>query len=132
MVAKNALEQKLQRAHQDANQPSDEQDRIAYAIISEVNQDTSQVKIQLLNSDGTPGEVVESSFLPLINPLEDIHMRFGALRPGLVCRIYWRGTTKPTNSLVEVIGDENHSLLRKVAKENKVNVGPYLIFSGGI
>ena len=133
MVApKDALEQKLNRTQNEANQPANEQDRTGYAIISEVNQDTSQVKIRLLKSDGEPGDVLPGGFLPLLNPLEDIHLRFGALRKGMVCRIFWRGKLKPKNPIIEVIGDENHSLLKKKPAVNKVEVGPFLIFSGGL
>lgn len=129
---KNALEQKLNRNASEAGQPPNEQDRIGYAIINEINQDTLQVKVTMLNSDGTPGEELEGGFLPLINPLDDIHMRFGALRVGLICRIYWKGKLRPKNPLVEVIANEEHNFLTKQASINQVEIGPYLIFSGGI
>lgn len=129
---KNALEQKLGRTAMEAGQPSNEQNRIAYGIISKVNQDTSQVKVKLLTKDGEVGEELTSGFLPLMNILSDIHLRFGALREGLVCRIYWKGKLKPTDPLVEVIGDEDHLFLKKAPATNKVEVGPYAIFSGGM
>jgi len=129
---KNALEQKLGRTHSEAGQPANEQDRIGYGIISKVNQDTSQVKIKLFNVDGSPGEELSGGYLPLLNPLSDIHFRFGALREGLVCRLYWKGKLKPKTPLVEVIGDEEHNLLKKAPSTNQVEVGPYQIFSGGL
>lgn len=129
---KNALEQKLHKQHSEATQPTHEQDRIGYAVITEVNENTSQVKIRLLKSDGDPGDILPGGFLPLLNPLDDIHMRFGALRKGLVCRIYWRGRLKPKNPVVEVIGDEDHSFLKKKPATNAVELGPFAIFSGGV
>jgi hypothetical protein len=129
---KNALEQKLGRTASEAGQPANEQDRIGYGIISEVNQETSQVKIKLLTSDGQPGEELRGGFLPLVTPLNVIHMLFGALREGLVCRIYWKGKLRPKTPLIEVIGDEEHSLLKKKPASNEVEVGPYQIFSGGL
>ncbi len=129
---KDKLEQKLQNTSREASQPTHEQDRIGYAIITEVNYETSQVKIRLLKSDGEPGDVLPGGFLPLLNPLEDIHLRFGALRKGLVCRIFWRGKLKPKNPLVEVIGDEDFSFLKKKPAINQVEVGPYAVFSGGL
>ncbi len=129
---KNALEQRLTKTHNEATQPAHEQDRTSFAIITEVNQSTSQVKIRLLKADGEPGEVLNGGFLPLINPLGDIHLRFGMLRKGLLCRISWRGRLKPKNPIVEVIGDEDHSFLKKKPAANAVELGPYAIFSGGI
>jgi hypothetical protein len=129
---KNALEQKLQRTQQEASQPAHEQDRVGYAIITDINPDTSQVKVRLLKADGELGETLPGGFLPLVNPLEDIHLRFGALRKGLVCRIYWRGKLKPKNPLVEVIGDEGYSFLKKKPANNSVDIGPYAVFSGGL
>lgn len=129
---KNALEQRLNKTHQEATQPAHEQDRIGWAIISEINEDTSQVKIRLLKSDGEPGDVLPGGFLPLINPLEDIHNRFGGLRKNMVCRIFWKGKLNPRNCLVEVIGPEGHSFLKKKPATNRVDVGPYAIFSGGV
>ncbi len=129
---KNALEQKLHKQHSEATQPTHEQDRIAYAIVTEVNHNTSQVKIRLLKSDGDPGEVLPGGFLPLLNSLDDVHLRFGMLRKGLVCRIFWRGRLKPKNPVVEIIGDENYSLLRKKPAINSIELGPFAIFSGGV
>lgn len=129
---RNALEQKFNKTHDEASQPAHEQDRISYAIISEVNEDSCQVRIRLLKADGEPGELLSGGFLPLLNPLDDIHMRFGSLRKGLLCRIYWRGKLKPKNPIVEVIGDEDHSFLKKKPATNKVELGPFAIFSGGV
>jgi hypothetical protein len=129
---KNALEQKLGKTAMEAGQPANEQDRIGYGIISKVNHDSSQVKIRLLNSDGQPGEELTGGFLPLLTPLSDIHLRYGALREGLVCRIFWKGKLRPKTPLVEIIGEEDHSLLKKKAASNQVDIGPYQIFSGGL
>lgn len=132
MAAKNSLEQKLQRNQMEAGQPANDQDRIGYGIISSVNHDTSQVKIKLLTADGQPGPELRGGYLPLLTPLNVIHLLYGALREGLVCRIYWKGKLRPRTPLVEVIGDETHSFLNKVPRENKIAIGPFQIFSGGM
>lgn len=132
MVAKNALEQRLHKQSNDIGQPANDQERVGYAIISKVNEETSQVKVKLLTSDGVVGEELPGGFLPLMNPLSQIHHSFGALREGLVCRIWWKGKLRPKTPLVEVIGDEEHSFLKKAAAQNTVDIGPYQIFSGGM
>lgn len=131
-AAKNALEQKLGKTSSEAGQPANDQERIGYGIISEVNHDTSQVKIKLLTADGQQGKELKGGFLPLLTPLSVIHLLYGALREGLVCRLYWKGKLQPRAPLVEVIGDESHSFLVKVPAENKIAIGPYQIFSGGM
>lgn len=128
---KNSLEQRLHKSSQEAGQPVNEQDRIGYAIIEEVKVQSSQVKIRLLKADGDPGEVLPG-YHPLLNPIDDLQNRFGALRKGMVCRIFWKGKLRPKNPIVEVIGPEGHTFLTKKAFPNKVDTGPHAIFSGGV
>lgn len=128
---RNKLEQTLSNTAQEAGQPVNEQERISYGIITEVNEDTSQVKIRLLRGDGELGDEIQS-FFPLINPLPDIHLMYGALRAGLIVRLYWKGKLVPTTGLVEVIADEDHSFLKKQPIPNELELGPWKIFSGGL
>ncbi len=129
---KNKFDQNIKKIRQEAGQPVNEQDRVGYAIISKVNEDTSQVKVKLLQADGKVGAELRGGFFPVHNPLSDIHHRFGALREGLVCRIFWKGRMTPQNVIVEVIGEEDHLLLAKKAATNKIEIGPFQIFSGGL
>lgn len=128
---KNNLQQALNKTSKEAKSPVDEQQRINYGVISEVNHDTSQVKVRALRSDGKLGEEISKGFLPLLNPLSQIHLLYGLLREGLVVRIFWRGKLEPQNAVIEVIGDEEHNLLTKSPEPNEITIGPFKIFSGG-
>lgn len=126
---KNALQQTLHNTSREAGNPADEQLRISYGTISEVNQETSQVKVRIYKADGSLGEEITKGFLPIINPLSQIHMNYGLLRDGLVVRIFWKGKLEPQNALIEVIGDEDLAFLQKKPEQNEMQVGPFLIFS---
>jgi len=129
---KNELQQALHETNRQAQQPSDKQDRVTYGIISAVNYDSGQVKVKKLEADGKVGNEISNAFLPLATPLSEIYLLWGALREGLVVRIYWRGKLSPRNAIIEVIGDEDHSFLRKTPYLNEVAVGAYRIFSPGL
>ena len=62
---RNKLEQTLDHTSQEAGQPAQEQDRISYGLITAVNDDTSQVKIRLLDGEGELGEEL-AGYFPLI------------------------------------------------------------------
>ena len=134
MYQSSAPKNKLQQALHDTGRQAinDEQDNISYGIISAVNQENGQVKVKRLLADGKVGGEISRSFLPLATPLSDLFLRFGALREGLVVRIYWKGKLSLRNAIIEVIGDEEHSLLNKVPYKNEIAVGPYRIFGGSM
>lgn len=132
-AARNQVQQALSETGKAVGQPQDRQERISYGIISKVNADTSQVKVRMLKADKEPGEEISPQFLPLINSLSEIHHLYGALREGLLVRIYWRGKLGPKNdALIEVIGDEDSSFLKKSPENNEIDIGPFKIFSGGL
>jgi len=70
--------------------------------------------------------------MPLTTPISEIHHLWGALREGLVVRVYWRGKLNPKNAIIEVIGDEDHKFLSKEPQLNELPVGVWRLFSGGI
>lgn len=127
-AAKNSFQKLLHNTSRDAGSPSDEGNRISYGVISEVNQDTSQVKVRGYDQDGSLGEEITKGFLPILNPLSQVHMNYGLLREGLVVRIFWRGKLEPQNALIEVIGDEELAFLQKKPEPNEIQVGPFKIF----
>jgi len=129
---KNKLQQSLHETNRKASQPPDEQDRITYGVISAIDEKTSQVKVKKLLADGKIGNEISNGFLPLATPLSEIYLLWGALREGLVVRVYWRGKLAPRNAVIEVIGDEDHSFIKKVPYQNEIGTGPWRIFSGGI
>ncbi len=128
-AAKNSFQKVLHNTAKEAGNPADEQLRISYGTISEVNQETSQVKVRIYKPDGSLGEEITKGFLPIINPLDQIHMNYGLLRDGLVVRIFWRGKLEPQNALIEVIGDEELAFLQKKPQQNEIEIGPFRIFS---
>ena len=112
--------------------PSDQQERISYGMISAVNYNSGQVKVKLLTSDGKIGEEIAPGYLPLATPLSEIHLLWGALREGLVVRIYWRGKGNYKDAIIEVIGDEEHRFLTKEPEMNELATGPWTTFLGGM
>lgn len=115
-------------------EPADEQDRIKYGVITEVN-DNNLVKVRLLNNEGLPkGEsIVSGAFLPIITPLSQIFLLWGALRKGLLCRVYWRGKLDPNASTaIEIISDEHHNFLKKATQAREIATNPYKLFGGGM
>jgi hypothetical protein len=129
---KNEFQQKFKDVSSQSRNPPDEADRITYGVISEVNFNNGQVKVKKLLADGKIGDEISEGFLPLSTPLSEIHLLWGALREGLVVRVYYKGKLTPRNQIIEVIGDEEHSFLNKEPISNEIEIGPYKIFSGGI
>ena len=129
---KNILQQKLHETSREGTLPKDEEDRIAYGIISEINYNNGQVRVRRILSDGKIGDEVSNGFLPLSTPLSEIHLLWGALREGLVVRIYYKGKLNPKNVIVEVIGDEDHQFLNKAPLQNEVEIGAWKLFLGGV
>jgi hypothetical protein len=129
---KNILQQKLHETSRDSTMPSDDAERIMYGVISEVNYNSGQVKVKKILTDGKIGDEISSGFVPLVTPLSVIHQQFGALREGLVVRVYYRGSLSPKNIMVDVIGEEGYKFLSKEPIKNEVDIGPYRIFGGSM
>lgn len=131
---KNAFQASLQSTAQQAGQPVDEQDRISYGVITDVN-DLNQVQVKMFRAEKQGGDflIAEAQYLPLSQPLSLINMAYGPLRKGLVVRIFWRGKLIPKgNAIIEVIGTEDHRLLVKEQEIPALDQQPYKIFSGGV
>ncbi len=131
--SRNLQQDKQASTASKGSQPSDEQDRIRYGIITAVSK-TNLVRVRLLGSKGVAegDDIVQGSFLPLITPLTLIHLLWGTLRKGLICRIFWRGKMDPNSTtVVEVIADETHNFLAKEEQSNEIATIAYKIFSGG-
>ena len=116
-----------------AGQPVLDNLRIRYGIITSVDEDTSQVRIRLFTNEGQPDIFIDTP-QPLLNPLSEIHLLWGRLRKGLAVRFFYIGqeSTPPSGRVVEIIGDEGLSFLKKETKENILATGPYKIITGGV
>lgn len=132
-VAKNKLQNILQKTHVQSQSPVDEQHNWSYGAITEVNSENSQVKVKLFtkNNDLENREILGGAFLPLMNPLTQIHHQWGALREGLIVRVHWRGKMDQKTCIVEVIADEETSFLSKEATPNELPTGPFRLFQSG-
>jgi hypothetical protein len=129
---KNVFQQRFHETSRVARNPSDEADRITYGVISAVNHNNGQVKVRRILTDGKIGNEISGGYLPLSTPLSFIHHNFGALREGLVVRVYYKGKLNPKNVIIEVIGDEDHVFLNKIPAENEIQIGPWRILAGGL
>lgn len=127
---RTVLQETVSQADLSDSQTVQQQDHIDYGVVTEVNNKTSQVKVKLFDDDVT---IKGGAFLPIMNPLSQIHLQWGLLRKGMVCRVHWRGKQEPQNFvMVEIIGDEAADFLERSPKENEMSVGPFKIFSGGM
>ena len=129
---KNIFQQKFHDTSRQARNPSDEADRITYGVISAINYNNGQVKVRRILADGRIGDEISGGFLPLATPLAIVHHLFGALREGLVVRIYYKGKLNPKNVIIEVIGEEDHQFISKEPRQNEIKIGAFRIMSGGI
>jgi hypothetical protein len=129
---KNKLQKALHETNRLASQPPDDQIKITYGVISEINNKNGQVKVKRLTADGKVGGLISGSFLPLATPFSEIYLLWGALREGLVVRVYSKGKLTQKNAIIEVIGDEGHSFVTKAPYQNEVGIGAYRIFGPGI
>jgi hypothetical protein len=131
----NINDQHRQTIQTGQHKPNAEHIHIRYGIILEVTEN-NLVIVSLLNNDGKPdtkGTIAQGRALPLTTSLSTIHMLFGPLRKGLLCKVTWRGTVDPNQySMIEIVGDEEHSFLKKEPQPTEVSVGPWKIFSGGM
>lgn len=132
-AGKNKLHQSLHETHVQSQSPTDDSHNWSYGAITAVNNETSQVKVKLFSSDSEleDAEILGGAYLPLLNPLINIHQNWGALREGLIVRVHWRGKMDPKTCIVEVVADEETSFLSKEATPNELPTGPFRIFAGG-
>lgn len=132
----NALHGTLKSQNLEGRKPSHEQDRVGYGQVSRVDDKNGQVFVRLYEGNdrnGNPklGEESKQSF-PISNQMEQINKDYGMLRENLAIRITWRGgQLKPNQAVVDIIGDENYSLVKKAPRSNLLATGPFKILSGG-
>ena len=140
---RNLLKQKLTNLDEKAGSPVNEQLRVSYGYITDVDEETSQVKVKVFGRNqqediiiGETEKTPTGVFLPILQPLHLIHFFYGLLRKDLTVRIWWKGKNKPdSDSIIEIIGDDNFELFRTGKKEpeqNVISIGAYRLFGGGL
>lgn len=123
-------------------EPAEEQLRISYGLIAEVNDENQRVRIDYYHRGdkkrigaGVAGNEEKGAWVPIIQSLSVIHHLYGSLRKDLVVRIFWRGKNEPgKEALVEIISDtEEQTFLKgtEEAKSNELATTPHDIFTGG-
>lgn len=139
----NPVSKTFKENRQQASNPVDEQLRITYGTIAEVDSETNRVKVDLPGNRGSPIRLgagpdgtKDGIWVPIMQPLTVIHHLYGALRKGLGVRIYWRGKNAPGGeSVVEVITDSTIEEWRTGSQEpryNELATGPHDMFTGGV
>jgi len=130
---RSLLHQSLGETNKTAGSPNATTLRIGYGIIVNVNEETSQVKVKQYSDNGKDDKILPG-YIPIINPLSEVHLLWGQLRKGLVVRLFWRGGEKASETAIaEVIGDEGVDyFLKREGRPNVLNTGPYKLFSGGL
>jgi len=119
----------IEGAHTKAEQPSVTEDRMSYGMIEDVRKEDLQVKV----IDHATGETIANgAYVPLLNDLEDVFTRWGQVRKGMKCRIYWRGRHGARKPMIEIIGGEDVDFLTKEDRENEVKTGAYKLMGGGL
>lgn len=141
-LSTNVVQKSFDKSNQRAGEPKDEQLRISYGVITEVNEDNMTVRVDIFDRGGQRKRVGASglrgdgAFLSLLQPITIIHTLYGALRKGLVVRLFWRGKHFPVaESLVEIISDAGEETFisgKKKVRSNELSTQVYEIFTGGV
>lgn len=122
--------------------PNDEQLRIDYGSIAEVDYETSRVRIDRLirgqksERIGKTENNKDGAWIPILQSLHIIHTFYGSLRPGLTVRIFWRGKNTPgTEAIVEVISEKSITEFMtgsEKPRSNELYTGPGKYSQGGV
>lgn len=124
----NLYEMRHRKEEVEVTQNIDKALHLEFGHIVKIN-DQHQVQVRLVN--GTLlGEEMGNVYYPLLNPIDDVELRWGPLRPGLFVRVWWRGENL-INALIEVLGNENFNPLEQ-KPTIEPQVGVYKILSPGL
>jgi hypothetical protein len=134
-AAKDGINATLDSQAVRSGMPSDQQMRISYGEIIKVHEERSTIDIQLFGRKDGQGEGAKVFEVPLLHPLAFYHLVYGAIRPTLIVRIFWRGNNAPGREAIAEIINSEASIFRSGKKPKEPNThstGPWQIFSGGL
>lgn len=120
----------VQNSTRAAEEPAGYADHISYGIITDVNFADYQVKVKLFGDREHPA--LENEWQALVTQQDEIFLRWGQLRKGMHCRVYWRGQAEARKGFVEIVADEDASFTRQKDKKNEVDTMPYKFLGGGL
>jgi hypothetical protein len=127
MGTSNKFDQRQQREFRDSTRPNPQVLRCVFGYIAEIHDKTYQVKVRDRNGDLLGRDPDIGDWFPLMNPLEDVMLRWGELRKELIVRIWFSGEGDPANGIVEIVSDESNDFLKKVpANQGGVSVAKIL------
>lgn len=136
--ARHELHNTIHDTSRRASEPPSQRRDYTYGIIAEVNLEIHHAKVLLID-EGSASVIKDEyalggAFLPVVTQQSILFQLFGKLRPGLLCRVWWRGQ-HPRNAKsaeIEIIGEEEWALSKQNDQPNEVAVGPYKILGGGM
>ena len=123
---KTDKETQINNRNSNNNKRNAMQTHIEYGIITEVDYNTCKLKVERLTS-GKELKNGKNNFHWLLTPINEIHMLYGPLVPGMKCRIHWEGVagSEPGNNVaVDILGNKVDRLDNKDYKANELKVGP--------
>jgi len=110
-----------------------ETQRWSYGVIEKVSY-ANQVKVRLLTEAGRFGDFIDGGrYMVITNDIQDIALRWGRLRKGMLVRVHWTGETvlQPRRAIAEVIAETAEALLNAEDRQNELKTGPWKIFISG-
>ena len=138
----NVVAGRFDNVRQEAGAPADEQLRISYGEIVEVDEGTLRVRVNIYNRRGKSTRLGATQaqekgiFIPILQPLSLIHHLYGSLRKGLTVRVFWRGKNAPASEAVaDIVSDLSIVELlsgSQSPRSNELTTGPHDIFTGGV
>lgn len=141
-LRENSVQSGFANNHQRAGEPIDEQQRVSFGQIAEVNEDTQRVRVDIFGRNGNLKRLgkternPEGPYIPVLQPLQVIHHLFGSLRKGLIVRVWWRGKQAPASeAIAEIVTDQEGAVFftgEESARSNELATSPHEIFAGGV
>lgn len=126
---RSGLQSSVSTAHKKAEEPGSREDRVSYGIIEDVKEEGQQVKVMDMATGKT---IAKGAYVPVLNDLEDVFLRWGQIRKGMKVRIFWRGRHGARKPLIEIIGAEDVNFLIKDFRENEIPTKAYKLMGGGL
>ena len=130
------------KTNKKAGNTSDTELKVSYGEIVEVDEDTSRVRVDIYERRGTKTRLgkkkgrEEGIFIPIMQPLQIVHLLYGQLRKKLTVRVFWRGKNAPASEAVaDIISDLTITEFLNGVQEprsNELNTGIHDIFTGGV
>lgn len=128
---RNNFQQSQDRNAEEASRPDDKAWNAGYGRVYDIDEQTYQVKVQLRGGRFVGNDPAVGDFIPLMNDLSDVLLRYGPLRKNLIVRVTWRGQQPNRGAVAEIIGDEDSDFLKQL-EIDEGGVGAYRIFSPGL